>query len=251
MGFKEELYKMIKASDKSANKICKLCYEKYGVKLSPSYLSTLRHDKTRRASDEIARAIAKVCGMPEDWLVIQLQLDKEIEELAQTRSIIRKYMKFFTKLIAKVPGYKAVGAAVDLYIDNLSDNELIHEMNSIDLSMFGFDDESLEQDFEMNALSKQLYSMVPFTVEDDAMYPILRKGSQVRIEARDEYKDGDMLCYQKWGDDARYIRQAQFLDTAHSKVKMIPINYVYNSETFEINDIVILGKVKQAITNFE
>ncbi|HHY52468.1 MAG TPA: hypothetical protein GX499_04395 [Clostridiales bacterium] len=250
MTYTQLLNQIIEESGLSANEVVRRC-KAIGVTFSPQHLSRLRNNPRLRAKDYISRAIAKVCGKPEDWLVTQARLDEETEELAESRAIIRKCIKSVVKLIAMAPGYEEIGAAVDLYIDNLSDIELIHEINSMDLSMFSFDDENMQQDSKMNALSKQLYSLALFTVEDDAMYPILRKGSQVRIEACDAYKDGDMLCYQKWGDDARYIRQAQFLDTAHSKVKMIPINYGYNSDTFESNEIVILGKVKQAITNFE
>ncbi len=248
MDYTKLLNQMIEQSGLSANEICRRCQAE-GINLSSHYLSTLRNKPNRRPSDEISRAIAIACGKPEDWLVTQARLDAETADLTQMRANIRKVIEWIAKVIMQVPGYKGVGEAVEQYMSNLSDVELIAEANSIDFSFLDFNYENAQQDPKISALMGKLYSTSLFPIEDDAMAPKLPKGGKVRVEVC-EYQDGDLLCFHKQGDDTYYIRQARFLDQDYKQVMMIPHNSGYESEVFNTNDLYIHGKIMQLIIDF-
>lgn len=249
MDYTKLLNQMIEQSGLSANEICRRCQAE-GVNLSSHYLSTLRNKPNRRPSDKISRAIAIACGKPEDWLVTQARLDAETADLTQMRANIRKVIEWIAKLTMQIPGYKGVGEAIEQYMSNLSDIELIAEANSIDFSFLDFNYENAQQDPKISALMGKLYSTSLFPIEDDAMAPMLPKGGRVHVEVC-EYKDGDILCYQKQGDNICYIRQVRFLDSAHNEVVTIPHNSGYPTETVRLDEISIYGKVKQLIVDFE
>ena len=103
MDYTKPLNQMIEQSGLSANEICKRCQTE-GVNLSSHYLSTLRNKSNRRPSDEISRAIAIVCGKPEDWLETQARMDAETADLTQMRKNIRKIIEWVAKLLMQVPG---------------------------------------------------------------------------------------------------------------------------------------------------
>lgn len=75
MNYRELLNRTIKRSGlKNVELIAKLKDE--GVSITPNYLSVLRNDDTKIASNELSIAIAKVCGAPEELLIVQADLDR-------------------------------------------------------------------------------------------------------------------------------------------------------------------------------
>ena len=248
MDYTKLLNQMIEQSGLSANEICKRCQTE-GVNLSSHYLSTLRNKSNRRPSDEISRAIAIVCGKPEDWLVTQARMDAETADLTQMRKNIRKIIEWVAKLLMQVPGYEGTDETIEQFMNQLLDVELIDEANLIDFSFLDLNCGNVQQGLDMNNLIEQLYSMCLFPIEDDAMAPKLPKGGKVRVEVCD-YQNGDFLCFHKQGDDTYYIRQARFLDKDYKQVMMIPHNSGYESEVFNTNDLSIHGKIIQLLIDF-
>lgn len=81
MNYTEMLNKVIDESGLKLKDIAEAC-QKEGVKLTNTYLSSLKTTPGKIASDDISRAIAKVCkARYEDILVIQACLDRAPEAL--------------------------------------------------------------------------------------------------------------------------------------------------------------------------
>ena len=93
MNYTNMLNKIIDESGKMLKDIAKECQEKYNVKLTPTYLSNIRSNSERTASDDISRAIAKVCGAKyENILVVQAYLDKAPD-------VILTFLKFAQNML--------------------------------------------------------------------------------------------------------------------------------------------------------
>lgn len=76
MTYTRLLNKLIEESGLSNKEILEKC-EAYGMKITPNYLSVLKNNETKVASDELSRVFAKICGAPsEEVLVVQAYLDK-------------------------------------------------------------------------------------------------------------------------------------------------------------------------------
>lgn len=87
MTYNTLLNDLIEHSGKMIKEIAQECTEKYGVNLTNLYLSNLKTNPGRIASDDISRAIAKACGAEyEDILVVQAYIDK-------APAIIREFME--------------------------------------------------------------------------------------------------------------------------------------------------------------
>ena len=88
MTYNTLLNELIDQSGKMIKEIASECTEKYGVNLTNLYLSNLKTNPGRIASDEISRAIAKACGAEyEDILVVQAYIDKAPQ-------IIKDYLQY-------------------------------------------------------------------------------------------------------------------------------------------------------------
>ena len=98
MNYNELLRRIIKKSGlKNIDIVSKL--EENGVSITANYLSVLRNDNTKTASEKVSKAIANVCGADENLLVIQGELDKLGEALSE-------YIQFTIEQ-AKTVGKKA------------------------------------------------------------------------------------------------------------------------------------------------
>ena len=76
MTYPKLLNKLIEESGLSNKEILEQC-EKHGMKITPNYLSVLKNNDTKIASDELSRVLAKICGAEsEELLVVQAYLDK-------------------------------------------------------------------------------------------------------------------------------------------------------------------------------
>ena len=88
MTYTELLNELLDNSGKMMKDIAEECRNTYGVNLTNTYLSSLKTNPERVASDEISRAIAKTCGAEfEDILVVQAYIDKAPQ-------IIKDYLQY-------------------------------------------------------------------------------------------------------------------------------------------------------------
>ena len=81
------------------------------------------------------------------------------------------------------------------------------------------------------------------------MFPILQKGSTVTLETvtADRIKNGDIIAYNQKGKRDVIFRKCFFVDETKTKMNLIAINSLYDSETIGLDSLNILGKVKKVI----
>ena len=92
-----------------------------------------------------------------------------------------------------------------------------------------------------------------FKVTDDSMFPILQKGSTVTLEivTLDKLKNGDIIGVILKGKKDIIFRKCFFVDDKKKKVNLFPMNASFETATFDMKNIKLIGKAKRIITNLE
>lgn len=249
---------LIEKSGLTVKEIADRCKEN-GQEITPSYISLLRNaDNKRIPSDDMSRALAIACNAKYDnLLIIEAYLDKAPEEIFSILNMVRdstvaaatsfvdnqiskKDMKAFQELFSQQPLAEFIIEAVQQPLPEMEKGQggIINLQGSL-------------KDEEVNA-TVQFNSSIGLPINDDSMFPVLPKGCRTILEVMDlkEYQDGDIICYVIKGQKEIFYRKCAFVDGLHNKVAMFPMNSQYPSGVYCVKDLVILGKVKQSITDF-
>ena len=256
MPYSTLLTQCIEQSGLSIKEIAKKCKE-YGADITASYISMLKNsDNEKWPSDEVSRALAKACGKDEQLLVIEAYVDKAPPET----------QAFFKKVKESV-----LQTALYMFKNQVTDDqfkELATQMNSLPMAQIileysktepltfskedGAGNAKLELTEEQTKLLMEVKEQAGFKVPDDSMFPTLPKGSTVTLEIVDigQLKDGDIIGVNVDGKKDIIFRNC-FFDKARKSVSLFPMNHSYPTETLNIKDIKIIGKVKRIITNLE
>jgi SOS-response transcriptional repressor LexA len=85
------------------------------------------------------------------------------------------------------------------------------------------------------------------------MFPTLQKGSTVNLEilSPNQLKNGDIIGVILKGKKEIIFRNCFFIDGKKKKVNLFPMNHSYETATYEMKDIKLIGKAKRIITNLE
>lgn len=136
----------------------------YNIKITKSYLSVLRNDKEKKASDELSRAIAEICGAPKSILVIQAQLDRASDELKQYIDFsVDNSRKVVRTIIESLPKENQGKLLEDLEAMETADiicDAIEHPEN------YTTRVEELIQNISNKAKKKQKYALIPIASED-------------------------------------------------------------------------------------
>lgn len=256
MAYTELLNEVINQSGLTVKEIAERCTAN-GVKVTAAYISTLRNDTNNRTpSDEMSRAIAKACGWKdENALVIEAYIDNAPPEFKGVFDFIKEMfvhtfvgmfenslseegIEVFKEQIEKIPMCELI-------------NELSKQRNSMDFEK-EFGTMNMSAHTESDGIKAEITSKqaVGFDVTDDSMYPTMPKASKATLEycELDKYKDGDILAFIEKNTTALMYRKAAFLNEQHTQIAMFPMNSDFQTKTYNIEDITILGKVTQVIT---
>ena len=104
------------------------------------------------------------------------------------------------------------------------------------------------------SVTTQLKNAFGIDIPDDSMYPTMPKGSKAVIEIKEfkDYKDGDIIAFsEKAKKEIILFRKIVFLNETKTNFAMIAINADFETKIYKTNDIVILGKVNQIITDIK
>lgn len=258
MAYTEILNKIIDKSGLSLREIANKCNE-YGVKISPSYVSTLRNDPNNRApSNEVSRAIAKACNcVHTDILVVESYLDtapkviinaleniRDLTIMGSTMAIENSYSNELITEAVKSVKKKPLSLFL-LEMDDFNITEFISFFGSMNMSA------SFHNNDEGYDVTAQLKSAIGLEIKDNSMYPIIQKGSKVIFELKEiqDYSDGDILAYTEGESENAIMRKVAFLNNEHTRLAMFPLNNEYETKTYNIDEITIIGKVIQIITD--
>ncbi len=230
-----------------------------GVKVTTSYISTLKNDTNNRApSDEMSRAIARACNCKEEGiLVLEAYIDNAPPEFKGVLEFLKRI------LMSSMIG------VFENEIDNDSFENILKMADSMPLSSLLIQlskttEESIQKTFGMFNMSStikdgfndikiqaDLKEAQGFPVLDNSMYPIMPENSKAVIEYKtiQDFNNGDIIAFSRKNEAELIYRKVVFLDEEHKRVAVFPINTEYETQTFDCKDINILGKVKQVITN--
>lgn len=171
MNYNELLNKIIKDSGLMNIEIINKMKEE-GVSITATYLSVLRNDKTKIASEDVSKAIAKVCGAKEELLVVQGELDKANGMLKEFIEFAMETITYSTRvMIDKLPD-EQLKAMAKAKFENLSDADIICDI--------------VENKEDYRANNVQLFNLTD-TPQEYAIVPIA-KGGKVKIVNKIEGK---------------------------------------------------------------
>lgn len=244
MAYDKLLQKIIYNTSYTQDEISKKCAE-IGTEISRSYIGRLQSGKSNAPTEEVSRAIAKVCNCDERLLVIEGYLDKAPKEIKDA-FISLKYtamlygINMFENKIDKNTIYQIKQKfeeepLADFVLELIDSGNNIINMNEIG--------------FEIESQNKQVVcsfaNPISFKVTDNSMYPLIKENDEITIEIKDRYINGDTLAISIKEEKGIIIRQAVFLGRT---IELVPLNKDYKTKSYNQEDLIILGKVKKIIT---
>lgn len=233
MPYTKLLNQLIENSKLQVKEIAEKC-KKYGVDLSAAYLSILRTNEGRSASDDVSRAIAKACGADfESILVVEAYLDKAPKEILHTLEELKQTL--IETVDIQASGYDEEQKEL---LRNCYRNWSLSEMvcNTSQTS-----DTNVPQPTQTKTL----------VVTDNSMLPVLSKGSQLNVIPLNQYQNGNILCfYEKNNPESIIIRECHFLHEENDYILTLPKNTSeYETKVYKADEIAIIGKVHSAFVN--
>ena len=230
MPFYKMLKKVINRTNYTQEEIAKQC-EGLGITISKSYINKLLNDKLPAPTEEVSRAIAKVCGCDERLLVIEGYLDKAPKEIKQAfLSLKNTTMLCGINALENKIDKKTINEVKEKFEEEpLADFvlELIDNGNNIiNMKEHGFEIEAKNEQVVCN-----LSNPISFKVEDNAMFPLIKENDEVTIEIKDRYINGDIIAVNVPEHKGIRIRQAVFLGRS---VELVPLNKEYEHKTYNL-----------------
>ena len=245
MSYCKMLNKIIANTNLTQKEIRERCKRDYNINISSGYLSRLMNNKISSPSDEISRAIAKVCNADERLLVIEGYIDKAPKEI----------IEFFKKL-NKLSIYEVSGVLENVI--NKNEVEMMKEeaeketisngiINILDMqdTLLKINNEKMSVDIGDNIIFN-VNNLEGIVITDNAMKPLIDINDKVIVLVKKRYDNGDIVLIRKKGSDKILIRQ---IYNYGSEYIFTALNKEYKQFTIKNSDIEILGKVSKLIKN--
>jgi len=246
MSYSDILSKLIKESNLSHKEISEKC-KYFGKPIDPSYISKLVNGKIAAPSDELTKVISKVLGIDEQKLILEAYLDKAPKELLDFINDIRFTMITSASMIYESSIPTEMFDVMRQTLDTLPLSDFILGINSNEqFSKLSLDNNTLTTQFDSGEDKFNININTPtgIPVKDNSMYPLIPEGSLITLEIRENYKDGDILCFNKIDGKEIFIRKCFFKDML---LLLVPLNSGYDSLALTHSEVNILGKVKKVI----
>lgn len=254
MPYKVLLNQKIEQSKLSIKEIAKRCNE-YGVKITAAYISTLKNNEDKIPSDQVSKALAHALNIDERLLIIEAYIDKAPKEFVSFINTIRAIIVQSVSMMFEKAFDKDTLKVVIDNLNTLPIAEFVLQMKDYPLDGFTKSKDYIKSEGTLDKdnfhFLAELKEPLSFNVDDNAMFPLMSKGSKATIEAMNlsDYKNGDILYIMK--DKKGIFRKCYFVDVSRAIINLIPLNQDYEMQTVNMNEITILGKVKRLITSFE
>lgn len=237
------LTRIIAESGFTSKQIVEKCNE-MGNGIDTTRLSKLQNGKLPAPSPKVSRDIAKICNADERLLVLEGYLEKAPKEiidvfLSMQSMTTNAGLQLFTNIVSNEDLNKIKN---ELNNEPLSDYlvYILDNANNIKMS---------NNLFEINA--KQDNVTISFTeplsikVKDNAMFPKIPEGANINLKIQNEYSKGDILAIKIKNEDI-IVRYA-FIN--NNEITLAPLNSQYETITYNLKDVVILGKVIKTIND--
>ncbi len=256
MAYTKLLNDIINESGLSVKEIAKRCNQ-LGVKLTASYISTLKNDTNNRTpSDEVSRAIAKACNFEdEEALILEAYIDNAPKEFQGVITFIRNAALYSVFGLFENSFSKEVFEKAKEEFESMPLYKIVQLMNNegdkiIEKGIGAMNYTSVSTDDELT-IRQEIVTPSFFDVIDDSMFPVLPKNSKVSIEYVDitEINDGDIVAIADKQSQTTYYRKIAFLNDEHTNFMLYPLNPKYPTEKQTIKNTLILGKVKKVTSD--
>lgn len=234
---------IIAESGLTAKEIVEKCNE-MGNGIDATRLSKLQSGKLPAPSEKVSRDIAKVCNVDERKLVIEGYIEKAPQEIIDAFTILKNNTAIS---ILKLLGTHATAEQIEnikkeLDKEPLSDYvvELLDSENDqISVNPEGFDVKS--KDFRF-----RIEEPLALPVKDNAMFPLIVEKSKVSLKLEKEYHNGDILAIRVKDNEDVIFRYVLF---NNDNIILTPLNKEFETLTYKLNEVKILGKVIKEITS--
>jgi len=247
MPYKKLLKDLIEKNNFTNKYIAEEC-KKLGVPMDASYISKLiNENEDVVASEQKNEALAQVLGVHKNLLNIEAFLDKAPAEIKNFINMLRVELSKTMLVCFKNTVPPETFSELEKRFETIPLAEFIIQTLPLKdlISTFKVED-LLVENFKFadnNVFQMQLATPPGFPVEDNAMEPLIYKGSTVILEILENYKNGDILCVKVKNCEKFLIRTCIF---SGNKVILQPFNLVdFKPEEYNKKDVTILGKVKQ------
>lgn len=242
MPYYKMLNEIVAKTSYSQEEIANKCTE-LGVPISKSYMNKLLNNKLSAPKEEISRAIAKVCNADERLLVMEGYIDKAPKEVSEAFNSLRNIQMLFTLNTLQNHIDKKTFVELQKFFEKEPLSKFIIDLiengkNAVDIKQMGMEIKAENENLIMN-----IGGELGIKVEDNSMYPLIKKNDEIKLLISDRYVNGDILLINI--NDNTVIRQAVFLG---NDIELIPLNKKYETKTYRKEEVKILGKVQKIIT---
>lgn len=243
MPYGKLLRKMLVESNYTATEIAEEC-KKRGIRIDKSYISKLQNDKCNCPNEKISSEIAKICNKDERLLVLEGYIDNAPQEVKELLYSIRLLFSTITSNVLSYSTDKTIVAEFEKLIKNEPISEFI--LNVIDNkdTLINIDKNIFQTVVTDNGVDMILTQPPAISVADNAMFPLITEKSKVCLSMQTNYENGDIVAVKINDKDNIIIRQIFFKD---NEISLIPLNKNYFSLTYDLSNIVIIGKVTSII----
>lgn len=217
---------------------------KLGVKIDKSYMSKLVNNKLPAPSEEVSRAISKVCNVDERKLVLEGYIDKAPEEIREFLIILRT---MFSKLCLNFFENNFEESLVEeveknIRMQPLSDFAITILDNQKDISKEA--GETFSGLFDSKTLKINTDSLIGIPVKDSSMLSIVPNGSKVLLTMQGQYNNGEIVAVKVKETEEVIVRIVMF---QNDTVFLTSLNKEYKTQIYDKQDVVILGRVSKVV----
>ena len=241
MSYSKLLKKLAVESGYTSTEIIEKCKEN-GVNIDKSYYSKILNGKLPAPSEDYSRIFAKVLGVDERLLVLEGYLDKAPKEVVEC---LNKIKELATGLSLKVYKNEFDNTDLENIVNELSTSKFIIELLNVDINTKMTDFIKLSNKNE-DDIDVTLSEVVSLPVTDNSMFPLIPEKSKITLKIEQNYQNGDVLAIKTKDFDKAIVRYVLF---DNENVILTSLNKEYETLTYNLKDIEILGKVNQVITN--
>lgn len=236
------LTKIIAESGYTAKEVVEKCNE-IGNNIDTTRLSKLQNGKLPAPSEKVSRDISHVCNADERLLVLEGYIEKAPKEIVDVFVTLKeKTVIASLKAVENMVSKEQLSIILEeLKKEPLADlivGILDSSNEEINITASGYDINAKDFKFSLD-------EPIGFKVNDDSMFPILANGSKVSTRVQDTYSNGDILALKLKGQEQIIFRYALFNGNS---ITLTSLNKDFKPQTYNINDVIIFGKVTRIVT---
>lgn len=217
---------------------------KLGVKIDKSYMSKLVNNKLPAPSEEVSRAISKVCNVDERKLVLEGYIDKAPEEIREFLIILRTT---FSKICLNL----FENNFEESLVEEVEKNMKIQPLSDFAIAILDKQKEipkEAEKTFnglvEGKTLKINTDTLIGIPVKDNSMLSVVPNGSKVLLTIQGEYNNGEIVAVKIKETDEVIVRIVVF---DNDTIILTSLNKDYKPQFYNKKDIVILGRVSKVV----